>query len=42
MEEEEKEKSWDYFGHAIRFIIFCSATLLSLMTLGYMEKISRF
>ncbi len=36
MEEEEKE-SRDYFGHAIRFIILCWA--LSVMTLGYMEKI---
>ena len=36
MEEEEKENS-DYFGHGIRLIILCWA--LSVMTLGYMEKI---
>ena len=36
MEAEEKE-SRDYFGHGIRFIILCWA--LSVMTLGYMEKI---
>jgi hypothetical protein len=34
--EEEKETP-DYFGHVIRFIILCWA--LSVMTLGYMEKI---
>ena len=34
--EEEKETT-DYFGHSIRFIILCWA--LSVMTLGYMEKI---
>ena len=33
---EEKETP-DYFGHAIRFFILCWA--LSVMTLGYMEKI---
>jgi len=36
MEEEEKENR-DYFGHGIRLIILCWA--LSVMTLGYMEKI---
>ena len=36
MEEEEKD-SPDYIGHFVRFIILgCS---LSVMTLGYMEKI---
>ena len=36
MEEEEKE-SPDYFGHFVRIIfLVCS---LSVMTLGYMEKI---
>ena len=34
--EEEKENP-DYFGHVIRFIILCWG--LSVMTLGYMEKI---
>ena len=36
MEEEEKE-SRDYFGHGIRLLILVWA--LSVMTLGYMEKI---
>ena len=37
MEEEEKE-SPDYIGHFVRFIIL--GWSLSVMTLGYMEKIS--
>ena len=36
MEEEEKE-SPDYFGHFVRIIIL--GWSLSVMTLGYMEKI---
>ena len=36
MEEEEKE-SPDYIGHFVRFIIL--GWSLSVMTLGYMEKI---
>ena len=36
MEEEEKD-SPDYIGHFVRFIILGSS--LSVMTLGYMEKI---
>ena len=36
MEEEEKEGR-DYFGHGIRLLILVWA--LSVMTLGYMEKI---
>ena len=36
MEEEEKE-SPDYIGHFVRFIIL--GWILSVMTLGYMEKI---
>lgn len=36
MEEEEKE-SPDYIGHFVRFIILVWS--LSVMTLGYMEKI---
>ena len=36
MEEEEKE-SPDYIGHFVRFIILGGS--LSVMTLGYMEKI---
>ena len=37
MEEEEKE-SRDYVGHLVRIIIL--GWSLSVMTLGYMEKIS--